>query len=404
VYSRLVAIVVLLGLASCVTSPEPEAVFERRMAREAELPEPVSYVSEDGVLGLRAPAALAAPIERARGGYDISFDIGSDVPILCRVYHESLDLGAAIHRGSVGNLQLAEERLGTFEMKQVIGSDAGAIGPHPFLEIDWLYLVAEPRATGRLLLRVASVDGRGVSCKHNDLGYTESFDRVFRELVASLRYREESPSGPHYFREISTISAGTRRIGVVVRTLRRDEQGNSQVELATTTLVPKPPDEISVSDRYDFELSRPEGTVLSQASVELKNQKLTRNLRFDPEAASWHVHGVFRSAPYDERIPRDAELLSYVGRTRVLRQMIDELGAGAELTLLLWVSVRPGELLESTTTLLAARDEGSFYALVTMGPEERRVVVDPLGSVLSTDIQIGQASLRFERVFSEGEF
>jgi len=202
----------------------------------------------------------------------------------------------------------------------------------------------------------------------------------------------------------ATISSGEQRVGLVVTSLYLDRDGDTRVEVATSTVVPVGKDAIRVADRYDVEFSRRDGVLFNKTSVELQDEKLTRKLAFDPEERAWHVHGLFRGERFETRLPRDSELFSHLGRTWALRRAIAESGVGAEFWLLDWISARPGELVESHTTLLEERDEGHFIARVVLGGEERLSVFDAQGSALRSSVELDAATLRFERVFSEGSF
>ena len=93
--------------------------------------------------------------------------------------------------------------------------------------------------------------------------------------------------------------------------MRLDADGDTQIDAAVSMLIPVAPDQASITDSFDIEYSRPNGTIINKINIETQNFEVITDLRFRPENLDiWLVHGTFDARAFQARIPRLGPLYS----------------------------------------------------------------------------------------------
>jgi len=400
----LFAVALATTALGCASVPEPDWVQALR-AREAEPIAPQRLQSPDKYFRAQVPARLAVPVERDEEAYKVSLDVGAQAPVDCWVYRDDVDLAAAISALSEATFAAISEQLGKVDLREVDRVDAGVIAEGPFVALDWMYRAQTPDGPriGQVKHLVASKDGRGLYCHHNEVGYTQTFRRVVGAMLESLEYQEKGPKP--YFTEVSTMSVRGMRVGVEYTTLVRDADRDVRIDTRTALLLPVTSDTLQVSDTVGVEFARPDGTLINQVHVESANGELVSNLKLDPVPGGWAVEGTFQGKPLSTRIEATSPASSWLGDAFALRETLAEKGAGAELTLARWVpEADPTRLVDQTLSIGRAVDAQRFAAKLAMEGIEADLVVDREGTVASGSMDMGVASVDFERVYSGGKF
>ncbi len=398
-----------LSLLGCASGSEPPArdgpaLYRENITREAELAASDAFASPDGVWSGRSSARLASPIESRGGTYYALFEIGSEVPIECFAYANRFDLATDLARQAEGALGALAEQIGALKARQIHATQAGAVAASPYLGIDWLYAIEQGGGQlGLLKERVALVGSRTLSCQHNELGYVESFERVFREVAESFEYRGPEPPEPEpAYREIALVSLAGRRIGVASTNVTRDAEGDLRADTLTALLLPIAPDRVRASDSYQIEVSRGDGTLLFAKSVRSEAGEVGSELELAPGPdGGWRVSGSREGRAFRAEFPRET-LHGAVGQMLRLRAAIAAEGAGALVSLRSWSDADPSQPIEMTTELLRLRDDGDFDARLRVGPVEATGIADRAGSMRRISLDLGHAAMDFERVFADG--
>jgi hypothetical protein len=395
----------VLVLAGCASLPEPDWLQALR-AREAE-PLPAQKVqSSDRFFRARVPARLVGSIERQEEAYKLSLDVGTQAPVDCWVHRDDLDLAASASGLSETTFAAISDQLGRVERREVDGVDAGVIAESPFVAVDWIYQIQTgdgPRL-GQVKHLVASRDGRGLYCQHNEVGYAETFRRIATALLESLEYQK--PSGPApYFSEVSTMSVRGMRVGVEYTTLVRDADRDVRIDTRTALLLPVSSDTLQVSDTIGVEFARPDGTLINQVHVESANGELVSHLKLDPAPGGWTVQGTFQGKPLSTKIQASSAPSSWLGDAFALRETLAEKGPGAEITLARWVpEADPTRLVDQTLSIGQPVDPERFAAKLAVAGLEADLVVDRKGTVAAGSLDMGVAAVDFERVYMGGAF
>jgi hypothetical protein len=392
-------------LTGCAGLAEPDWLVELR-AREAE-PLPLQTVaSTDGFFTAEVPAP-AGWIESDETAYHVSFDAGTESPIDCWIYRDGIDFAGSLSRLSEETFGAISEHLGEVKRRQIEKVDAGALAASPYLAVDWLYLieVGGERQIGQIKHLVASREGRGVYCQHNEVGYAATFRRVVGALLGSLEYGEPAERTPFYA-AVSTMSVRGMRVGVEYTTLTRDGEIDTRVDRRTSVLLPVTGDTLQVSDTFAVEFARPDGTLINQVHVESSDGELVSNLELAPEeAGAWVVEGTFQGKKLQARIDSSKAPSSWLGESLALRSALAESPAGASVTSTRWVpEADPTRLLDGTVTVERRIDAEHFAAKVDAAGLEADVVVNRAGTVTSGSVDMGMASMHFEQVYAHGAF
>jgi hypothetical protein len=408
---RCVAAVASGILVACASPTEPgapvaEHSLAQALAREVDLPESRPLTSEDGFFTAQIDARLAQPLRAADEGYYAQLDVGSEVPIECSFFRGRLDMASALALSSESAFRTIGESLGELEARQIHRIDAGAVGNAPFLSIVWLYRLDDGTqpVVGQLKQVIATKGERSVTCQHNEVGYVQTFDRLFEGIMSSIRYATET-GWPPFYREIWTAAIGPQRLGVQQVTLTLQDSGDARMESALAMLVPIGSDRAMVTDSYRVEYSTSDGILIQASEVKAEKNEVTTNLDLLPQPdGSWRVSGQHQAKPLDARFQPTVHLLSYLGQTWELRRALRLQGVGATVSIPVWhASADPARLIDATTTITGATGDGDYSASFTIGELRMEGVVDARGSMKSASMQVGEITLDYERILVEGD-
>jgi hypothetical protein len=408
---RCIAAVASGILVACASPSEPgapvaERSFAQALAREADLPESRRLASDDGFFSAQVGARLVEPLRFAEDRYYAQLDVGSEVPIRCSFFRGRLDMASALALASESAFRAIGESLGRLEARQIHRIDAGAVGDAPFLSIAWLYRLhdgARP-VVGQLKQVIATKGQRSVACQHDEVGYVQTFDRLFADIMSSIRYAAET-GWPPFYREIWTASVGPQRLGVQQLTLTLQDSGDARMESALAMLVPIGSDRARVTDSYRVEYSTSDGVLIQASEVKAEDNAITTNLDLLPQPdGSWRVSGRYQSKPFDASLQPAGHLLSYLGQTWQLRRALRLEGVAAAVSTPVWdANADPSRLVDATTTITGAVGDGDYSATFTLGELRMEGVVDARGSMKSARMGVGEVTLDHERIFVEGD-
>jgi hypothetical protein len=390
----------------CACASAPVVDVQALLAREAPPQRERELTSPDGSFRARVAAEIDEAPSFDAGTYTASLSIGSEYPITCSVHVERLDSAAALSALSDLAQDLIGEHIGLVELRQLQRTDAGVIDGTPFLAAAWLYQVrrgADPVVT-EAKLRLAQKAERTISCLHVEMGYHESFERLFAGLVESIEFAE-------FFNdtattEIYTMSIDEWPVGYSRGTLTRDDEGDTLVTETSALFIPLGPDSVSTTDSYYIEYSRPDGTLINQVFLEAENGKAISNLRLDPQpGGGWQVDGTFKGKELQVTIESAEPLTSGLGDLVHLRNALQQSGGEARILLRKWLpDLDPTRLLDMKTSVREVLPDERYRADVEVGPMRLDVVLDSEGSTLRSAVSLGAAEMIVERVWQDGGF
>lgn len=354
----------------------------------------------DGFFNAKLAGKATRP-QTIEGGWYFSTDLGTRAPMECWVFSDTVDPATMAANVADGVIQASASANGPLGQRNVFFVDAGSYERSPYLALEWMYSVGEaPRAkAGLAKVRVATVDSATVACAHNHVGYRETFAKVFEQLVRTARVAGEVAD---YYEEIIVQTIGDQPVGIAHATFTHDEDGDTQILVVESSLIPVDNSTLHVSDTWRSSFSRPDGSLINQVVAKSENGALTMNLELGSTGeGSWLVRGTVQGKEISYEIDGTAQPMSELGQMLVVNDLLasDERD---EASMDVWLpDADPSRFLPAGVVLDAERG-GNGHALLTIGPMSIAAQFDRSGSLLNGSMQAGAAELRMERVWVAG--
>jgi hypothetical protein len=398
------ALALLFTLAAPAGAQETPQWLKEARARESTLAEPKAVVSEDGWLRTKVPGEVKQRPVLEGGGYSVGIDLGGTT-VLCEVMRGARDLAAFLTQTAALSFEEIEKLNGTVEARVLEASDAGSVGPHPFLSLQWLYRAnrkGEVRV-GALKQYIVSLDDAVIYCAHDDLGYVKSFDAVTRAMTTHFE-SSDAPLPQPYFREVSVVSMDGTKVGVAATTMTRDADGDTQVVTRSALLLQRAPGQLVSQDVSDVQWVRPDGSLINAVQAKGSDGQLSEEMSLRLDDERWRARGTIQGKPIDVVLP--AAPSSYVLLARARKQLMaqaEPLGTATEG--MTWSSLDLTRLLPTRATVLAPAGADGFAVREEIGGVAIQAVLDKqTGTMISARIPVGPRSLNFERIVKQGEF
>jgi hypothetical protein len=392
-----VAAVAALGLGCATPSADNEPAssiesvsFESLRAREVELPPGEAIAAPDGSFQARAAGRLQAKLEKLDEGWSGTFDIGSTGPVGCLFFNESVDAATTLKLLTEGYFEEAGKTVELGE-RRVLSVDAGSVGPTPLLALDW-FAVINGEAY-QIKTKLANKGDHSIYCLHDETGYARAFEDFFSGLVDSYTGGESTPPD---FREIVLVSIGEMTVGYQTTDIREDAEGDFEIDLVGSMLMPSGPGAIMASDTYHIEFAQPDGTLINQAAISSDGTHLT-NLSLAYGDGSWDVGGELQGKPIEASFESESPLLSTPGEIQLLSRLAAGELAG-EVSYPRWI----GTVNPTAVTPHVARSVGNSSVEVEAGPLAMTADMDDRGIARAT-IVVGRIEMKLERVYVEGQ-
>jgi hypothetical protein len=399
------AALLALAAASAHTQEQPQWLTDA-LAREARLPEPRTVTSVDGRLQANVPGEVQHKVEMQSDAYSLTIQLGKELTVSCEVLRGSRDLAALLTETAEISFGELGKTNGEIEARAVQSTEAGAVGPHPFLALRWLYrakLKGELRVGG-LQQFAADLGDAVVYCANDELGYARTFDAVARALTSGLRL-DGKPVQAGYFGEITVISIDGQRVGVASTSLTRDADGDTQVSNKSAMLLQRTPGQLIYQDVVDIQWVRPDGSLINALQVKSEQGKLVENLRLNPvEEGRWKAVGTLAGKDVEFEMPKAPS--SFVALAQARRQLMaapNPVGTSTEAST--WSSLDLSRLLPTRATVLAPAGPAAFAVREELGGVAIEAVLDrKTGTMASARMPIGPRTMTLERVHQHGAF
>ncbi len=385
---------------------DPPKWLTDAMAREAKLPPAVAVAGDDGWFQARVPGAVKQTVAREGGGYSLAMQLEGGVAMSCEVLPGSRDLAAFLAETAEISFREIAKLNGEIQARAVDASDAGAVGPHPFLALRWLYraLNRGEQRVGGLQQFVADMGVATLYCAHDELGYSQTFQAVTRAVTTELRVLGERPPEAH-FREISVVSLNGNKVGVASTTMVRDAEGDTKVQHKTSILAQRTPGELYTQDGMDVEWVRPDGSLINASQVKASGGQLTENMVLKAiEEGRWRASGTIAGKDVSAELASAPD--SFIAQSRARQQMLArDAAVGSSVQGRIWSSLDLTRLLPTRSTVLAAAGDGAYAVREELGSVTLDAVLDrTTGTMRSAKIPMGPLTMHFERILQQGSF
>ncbi len=394
----------VVTVAGC-SAQRDDAWVEELRGREAVKQELRLIGADDGAFAAQVPAALYGSIEPGTEADYAALDIGSDSPIECALFHDEVEAASSMQTFSNKVFADLEERYGASAEREISKLDAGVVGASPFLQIFWRYRIAreEGEVVGELRQMIASREGRSIYCVHHENGYAESFDRVFRDFVGTLRFSAYDDLRP-YFTQVDVLSSRDGNFGYSVVTATLEEDGDPRIVRYTATLGRGEAGQLSARDVTEVEHSTVNGVLRNKLYTDFRDGEVASALILEGvDGAGWRVSGE-RDGDSVQAVFEQGRLESWLGRSRAFRLItaaVDEGGRVVESQV--WdPDLDVDASVARRFELGNALEDDRFAASVSVGERRSQAVVDRDGFMHRETHTTEHGAISRERVFAEG--
>ena len=272
-------IVIPLLIVACTTTektvdPNQTEKFNReikeKMARETEVSLPQSATAEDQFFSVTALGAGKIEISPSKESYYyLSWSIGTQIPIECYLYKERTDVA-----NSVRNMTEALTR--ESEVKQLVDLKAGVVNNRPYLMTNHFFIgqFNEKKVVTSIKIASASLTEHAFSCIHSELGYGDTFEKVFRSALEGLKILYPfSNNGPVVHNEVALVTINDHTFGFTQDLVFKNE--DRFIHYAYDTLVtPKEQGLLNYQDTVHVAASRKDGVVEKSSHAKVVNGEL----------------------------------------------------------------------------------------------------------------------------------
>lgn len=404
----------LLCLAACAGTPAVPAApaakqpageapaktgLQASLARESEPAKSTSIEAPDGAFKATIAGAATRPFETVEGVDYLEIDIGTGAPVQCSFFPDQRDFADSLESISNQLFDRIAKTSSKIDLKRILRIHAGTVGDAPYLTLHWLLRFG--KSVAQLKLAIGSAHEHSIYCLHDQVGYTQTFERFFSGMLQSIEYKKPDASKP-YFEQISLYRAENVDIGFAQLSMTRTDAGDTLIRRRTSVLVPAGPDSLQATDISAIEQSRFDGTLVQEHDVEVKDGKPISNLAIAVEkSGAWKVKGSSRGKKVDESFESEQPLLSSLGEYLLFRRFAKSTDP-QKVRYARWLTLQPKAPTEHTLSRTESKD-GAVHARVEAGPSAFDIVIDDKG-VRSGHLVVGKGSIDIERVFVQGSF
>ncbi len=361
--------------------------------------------SADGAFASSVPAALRGNIEVGEEADYLALDIGSETPIECALYHDEVEAASTLQTLAAQVFTELEDRHGVPIERAPAAIDAGVIGGSPFLRLSWNYRSAGEKGevVGQLKQMIAIREGRSVYCVHHENGYAKTFELVFGELIANMRFASYDELRP-YFTQIDVLSSGGERFGFSTVALTLDEDGEPRVVRYSTQIARNPAGSITAQDVTAVEHATVQGELRGQIFTDFRDGEISSSLVLEDLAGvGWQVRGQRRGENM-RAIFEQPGLSSWLGETRLLGALVsvaDDARRHAQSRV--WVpEINAEASVERSYERVGPLRDSYWQVSALTGDLRSTLAVDATGLIHAVSATDGEREVLRERIFVEG--
>ena len=177
------------------------------------------------------------------------------------------------------------------------------------------------------------------------------------------------------------------------------KNGENDTRISSSEVMFFAPDEtnLMVSDTTNVLWSNGNGELINQGSATSENGELTSNLSLSPTDGGWQVSGMSAGKELNTSIKSEAVLLSPIGETREIRNLLKTKG-DKRTEFFLWVpSIDPGNLIQESIEIT-----GRNRAKAVIGPMTLDLLVSKSGIPKEITSDVGGAEMVLDLVWEDG--
>jgi hypothetical protein len=373
--------------------------FQEAMVRESELKETSTLKLEQFNVDSNVKGKYKL-IDDSDGTWVYNVDIGTASPVECYVFSDFDGPATSLYSVMEYALSGAE----TLNKKSLSGKfnysiDSGVIDNTPYLSLDTLYNLGkgDEKVTG-ILKGISAQTSQGLQlCVHNEIGYRQTFFKVFESFVQAFLENEDNSN---FFETLYRVTINETPMGYAQERYAKDEDGDIKILNHSAMLVPVDASSISRSDTVSTSWSAPDGSIINATEYTLENAVLTSQFTLDYQEDTWKVEGELQGKPIKTRLEHSDWLLSGFGSYLELKNLRASENMSGKYHM--WVpSADPTSALPVVLSKLEGESNANFE--IDMDVLVMKFLADEKGVFRHGTIAQGPILMKMELIYSKGE-
>ncbi len=336
-------------------------------------------------------------------GWYLTSAIDAVTPIECWIFTSPVDRAATVRNITQLNVNASAKLNGDVINRDIFSLDSGMIGRSPYLALETVFSMGSEDKTvvGFVKVRLAGRDGVQFACSHNQVGFRQTFARVFEHFVNSATF-EASATQP-FLRQVHRQSVNGLAIGLIESTYAIDADGDFALTSKESNLMPQNGSDVNSTDNYDYAFWKPDGALINQVHVSSENGQQVTNLNLQPAGQSMYkLSGTYQDQDVELVFEDGNGPLSDIELMLETQRMIAD-PARESMSAKIWrATIDPTRFIETSLTFVPeGRDE--LRAVASVGPINLSVQLDEFGQMKSAVSIIESINVLVERIYREGE-
>lgn len=372
--------------------------FKDAMVNEAKLNTTSSI--EIKALGVKGEVAGKFTLAEQDGTFwYYTVDIGSTTPIECYAFTSFDGPANSLHYVmglSIDNTAAAHEMKLSSTLNYAV--DAGVIDDTPYISADTLYNISdsETSLSGVVKGKSARTSQSLQLCVHNEIGYRDTFTKVFTSFVEVFT---KSEADPEFFEVVYKISLNGIHVGFVEERYTFDAEGDVSIANNSAMLMPVDANNFARIDSVSDSFSTSDGSIINANEYTVQNGVLASNFSLSYADEAWQVVGEMQGKEVTKTLEHDGWFLSGYGSYLVLENLRKSEASSGEYTM--WSSsVDPSSALPVKLRQLSDNPNANFE--VDMGPLVMQFLADEKGIFQRGTINQGPIKLGMTLMHARG--
>ncbi len=341
-------------------------------------------------------ASEAAKIVDDEGSFHLTIPLGTKAPLECFVYKREVDPAGSL-------VAIAREVKKSLDVRLLKTADVSLVGDFPvvFLEQQYVSPTEHGQAAGELKTMFYDHPVTPMLCMHDELGYNASFQRVTKNLAASLKVAGLEVNAPKLL-EIYVDKIADQPAGFSRHVVLPGKNGGLVSTSKASTFIQRSPRDLVSSDSITTEICDKDGRLLEASYVEAEGGELAREIqmkRIGPQEYTYkgkhsgkNVSGKFKTKG-KRGLSGDKALTA-----AVLSELLS--GKSAEMKM---EEYHPGLNPEAPVEVAYKVDSKEQRRIkISVGQMEMLATADDKGLMQKLEIPVGSVKMIRERVLVRG--
>lgn len=268
-----------------------------KMARETEVIAKQSATSEDQFFSVETLGNDKIAINASKENYYyLTWSIGTQIPMECYLYKERLDIANMIKN-------MSESLTKTSDLKQLAALKAGAVNNRPYLLTNHFFVgeFNNQKVATSVKVAVAGLPEATFACVHSELGYGETFEKVFRSGLAGLNIMYPfTRNGTPVFSDVSLIMVDSHPFGFTQDLAFRSDDRTVHY-VFDSLIAPTQEKSLNYQDTVSVAISNSAGLVERSSFAKVINGELNYQLVLEKQDLfKYYVKGKMKNEEVDK--------------------------------------------------------------------------------------------------------